>query len=398
MSEQANAPNAEPLTYTFGIKSAQEVTRDGKTGLLLTGWASRYNETDQDGETQAPGSLLDSVDTWANRDRPPIWWEHGMDPAIGPREIGYATKADFNDEGLHVEVFIPQDAGDAWHGPSAKAAQTRFKQVYQDIKRGAVKGFSVGGHFVRAGKSLIRWAMTELTVCRAPCLPSAQFALGAKAVAEAYGDVPPVIDGDPDAAERALSLTERVAALEDAVGITAGAKAVMKSEADGKHPSSHYLVVEDPASPSKWHLRVRDAAGKPDHRLMGAAWAALHGGYRGNKYEGPDKQQAIAKLTALYKSEGMPTPGSGDSSSGSGKKTALEALLEQRPDLYAAALDILNQGAKVGRRHSAKDKQLVQGVIKTLNDHFLAEDTSDADADQDGTANPDNPTRNAVIA
>jgi len=51
--------------------------------------------------------------------------------------------------------------------------------------------------------------------------------------------------------------------------------------------------------------------GKPDHRLMGAAWAALHGGYRGNKYEGPDKAKAIAKLKALYASEKMETPAVG---------------------------------------------------------------------------------------
>jgi len=48
--------------------------------------------------------------------------------------------------------------------------------------------------------------------------------------------------------------------------------------------------------------------GKPDHRLMGAAWAALHGGYRGNKYEGPDKAKAIEKLKAMYNRENMPTP------------------------------------------------------------------------------------------
>ena len=50
------------------------------------------------------------------------------------------------------------------------------------------------------------------------------------------------------------------------------------------------------------HLPVDDA------RHMGAAWAALHGGYRGNKYSGPDKAKAIAKLKALYKSRGMDTP------------------------------------------------------------------------------------------
>lgn len=85
--------------------------------------------------------------------------------------------------------------------------------------------------------------------------------------------------------------------------------AVTKKEGDGNHPSSHYLVVEDATKPTTWHLRVRDASGKLDHGLMGAAWAALHGGYRGNKYQGPNKSQAISKLTKLYSQEGMPTPG-----------------------------------------------------------------------------------------
>lgn len=58
----------------------------------------------------------------------------------------------------------------------------------------------------------------------------------------------------------------------------------------------------------KGHLPYTDASGKPNHRLMGAAWAALHGGYRGNKYNGPDKGKAIAKLKAVYKSEKMDTP------------------------------------------------------------------------------------------
>jgi phage I-like protein len=81
-----------------------------------------------------------------------------------------------------------------------------------------------------------------------------------------------------------------------------------KKEPDGEHPPSHYLVVEDSAKPSTWHLRVRDADGSMNHNLMGAAWAALHGGYRGNKYEGPGKEAAIAKLKSLYKSEGMELP------------------------------------------------------------------------------------------
>ena len=70
---------------------------------------------------------------------------------------------------------------------------------------------------------------------------------------------------------------------------------------------SDFLVVEDREKPSTYHLQVK-RNGKPDHNLMGAAWAALHSGFRGNKYEGPSKQAALKKLKSLYKSEDMPLP------------------------------------------------------------------------------------------
>ena len=68
-----------------------------------------------------------------------------------------------------------------------------------------------------------------------------------------------------------------------------------------------YLVVEDRAKPSTWHLQIR-RSGKPDHNLMGAAWAALHSGYRGNVYQGPQKDVAIATLKRLYTAERMSIP------------------------------------------------------------------------------------------
>lgn len=76
---------------------------------------------------------------------------------------------------------------------------------------------------------------------------------------------------------------------------------------DSNNPDD-YLVVEDPEKSSTWHLQV-SVNGKPDHRLMGAAWAALHEGYRGNVYQGPNKAEALRKLIALYKREKMPIPG-----------------------------------------------------------------------------------------
>ena len=65
-----------------------------------------------------------------------------------------------------------------------------------------------------------------------------------------------------------------------------------------------YLV----SSGGETHLPYTGEDGKPNHRLMGAAWAALHGGYRGNKYEGPDKAGAIKRLKQLYAAEGLDTP------------------------------------------------------------------------------------------
>ena len=65
------------------------------------------------------------------------------------------------------------------------------------------------------------------------------------------------------------------------------------------YPPSDFLVVEDPEKATTFHLQVK-RHGKPDHGLMGAAFAALYKNYRGNAYEGPGKEEAKAKLRALY--------------------------------------------------------------------------------------------------
>lgn len=79
---------------------------------------------------------------------------------------------------------------------------------------------------------------------------------------------------------------------------------VMKTVDGKKRPAGDFLVVEDSSKPDTWHLPVK-VNGKVNRRLMGAAKAALTVGYRGNKYAGPGKAKALAKLKALYKSEGM---------------------------------------------------------------------------------------------
>ena len=90
----------------------------------------------------------------------------------------------------------------------------------------------------------------------------------------------------------------------------AGALVKATKTVGGKdYPASDFLVVEDSTSPDTWHLQVKEN-GTPNHTLMGGVYAALlsPGGHRGNKYEGPGKDEAVKKLHALYNSEDMPWP------------------------------------------------------------------------------------------
>ncbi len=103
-----------------------------------------------------------------------------------------------------------------------------------------------------------------------------------------------------------------------------------------------FLVVD---ADGVGHLPVRDTANGPlNHHLMGASWAALHGGYRGNKYEGPDKQKAIEKLKALYRAEGMPLPSEEVKSSElrvqSSKHSQLSTLDSRLPRFVIALSDV----------------------------------------------------------
>lgn len=80
-----------------------------------------------------------------------------------------------------------------------------------------------------------------------------------------------------------------------------------KTVAGKPRSAGDFLVIEDPDKPSTWRLPVR-VDGEIDRRLMGAAWAALHEGYRGQKYAGPKKDIAIKKLERLYEANNIPTP------------------------------------------------------------------------------------------
>ena len=133
-----------------------------------------------------------------------------------------------------------------------------------------------------------------------------------------------------------------------------------KKDGSQTRSASHFLVVEDPEKPSTWHLPVYKD-GKLSPRLLGAAHAALTVGYRGNKYEGPGKEEALAKLKRLYKKAGLKWPERKEEST---KKSIQLYELEQK------VRDAVR--AKISDATGCEEKDMPWFSIDTYNDFALA--------------------------
>jgi HK97 family phage prohead protease len=167
------APIAEP-TQT-GIKALQETRNDdGTIGLLLSGYASRFGEVDLHGEVIRKGAFAHIKDEWGATARPPVFYNHGFDDAIGFRPIGETLAYKVDGVGLHVDVWVPREPD---HARFSGAALRRFKDVYANIAAGKTAGLSVGGTYTTVGQGIKRWNMSELSIVDKPALPSATFVL-----------------------------------------------------------------------------------------------------------------------------------------------------------------------------------------------------------------------------
>jgi hypothetical protein len=167
------APIAEP-TQT-GVKSVQETTTDdGTIGLLLGGYATRWCEVDLDGEYMTKQAFRDIKSEWGAAARPPVYYNHGFDDAIGFRQIGECTRYKVDDVGLWVEAFLPREPDPRRFGG---AALRRYRDVYSGIAGGKTTGLSLGGAKALTGSGIKRWSTGELSIVDRPCLPSATFVL-----------------------------------------------------------------------------------------------------------------------------------------------------------------------------------------------------------------------------
>jgi phage I-like protein len=153
--------------------------------------------------------------------------------------------------------------------------------------------------------------------------------------------------------------------------------------------AKQYLVID---KDGKGHLPVRDSPDGPlNHRLMGAAWAALHGGYRGNKYEGPGKEEAIRRLKALYKSEGMETPSEQDSDAGADLQGLRHPKgIENRPPRFVWSLsDLGTSTTRIGLAVTGKwlkngeEFEITEDDLVLAGENFRKKLTGEINVDYD---------------
>jgi hypothetical protein len=135
--------------------------------------------------------------------------------------------------------------------------------------------------------------------------------------------------------------------------------ALWKRDADVAK-STKFLVAGDEGD----HLPYTDESGKPDHNLMGAAWAALTSNHRGKPYEGPGKAAAIARLKQIYESEGMDTP--------------TEKRDEALPDQQGVQPEVKGAASMTSEQIEKKlgDQDAVIATMKADNDALRAENAT----------------------
>lgn len=190
---------------------------------------------------------------------------------------------------------------------------------WKKVQEGVYTGFSQGGRYVKKWRDgdFLRYTAKpiEASLVDLPCLPTAHFeyvkADGTKEMRKfqktevSEGGSPGELNSTPTPVPSAnvappCTCDCTHCKLGDCVHCDKG------SHQTGKVAMAVKYLVTD--KDGKGHLPYTKADGKPNHRLMGAAWAALHDGYRGNKYDGPDKQKAIKRLKQIYAQEGIETP------------------------------------------------------------------------------------------
>lgn len=205
--------DSAPFTFDFALDGKAVVAEvPEESGLRIEGYAAGFN-TDRMDEAFLPGAFEKSLKTYMETN-PILCYHHHYDQALGVVE-----DAKLDGKGLFVKARL-----------DAPEPGTPLADVYNKVKSGTIKGFSVGGIFKRKqtprGPRIHTADIAEISVTPLPMEPGSLFALAGKA----FGT-------EPDLEEAARMLQQL-----DALG------SVLNSleEATGKAMASGYMRNEKP--------------------------------------------------------------------------------------------------------------------------------------------------------
>jgi HK97 family phage prohead protease len=162
-------------------------TSDG--ALIIEGIAADF-ALDREGETFTPGVLAAGLRRYMEAGAP-LCFHHRTDQVLGQVEDAYVDGA-----GLHVKARVEK--------PSAAGP---LLDVYEKIKRGVIRGLSIGGIFkTDRGGRIYSADIVEISATATPVQPGARFVVTGKAL------------GLEDELSRLTDLTAGASPLDDALG------------------------------------------------------------------------------------------------------------------------------------------------------------------------------------
>jgi HK97 family phage prohead protease len=157
----------ERADFQLGIKAA-EIREDENGDLLIEGYASDF-ETDRDMEAFEPAAFDRGLAAFMAN---PVLLEHHKPD----RQLGIVESAELSGKGLRIRGRVMKPPAGSW-----------AEHPFDLIKRGYMRGFSVGGAFKRrmttAGPRIFDVDLQEISITPLPVNPRTLFATAQKAFA-----------------------------------------------------------------------------------------------------------------------------------------------------------------------------------------------------------------------
>ena len=154
--------------------------------LIIEGYAAVWEGEDREGENFAPGAFQRAAKAFIEAGGP-LCYHHK-----GDHQLGQVTYLQEDDKGLQFKARVD----------GVCAEDPKLKRIYHQIKRGTLRGVSVGGFFKRAliegKKKIADIDFTEISVSGVPMHTGPSFAVVAGKALTGELKVPEAVTPDVD--------------------------------------------------------------------------------------------------------------------------------------------------------------------------------------------------------